>query len=664
MIKIGRVGLVVLVAIIAGLGTSVAQEFETNCVQPITTVESCSVTPEACWIETDAAFEPWLVTPTKLSKNPKTYRAFCSEANATPGTDGHWYSYAIYLPPGYDLPENEHVKYPVVYWFSGRLSELDGYDGRGTNVAQLVDKRIFQRKIRPVIYVFPYGGVDTSTGPWDWIDQWTDGDPDDVTPGCKPDAPEICFRADSAFDELMAHVEANYRVLTGPKARTIQGFSRGGGYALQRVFRRVDGDFLFGAVAGMSAAANWEGSRFEPNAEDLAVLYANDYPNADHRPIQIMLKHGDLLEDGSGLATANYSDYLEGVMLDSPWIDPGVDPIAHSIEEVVPACGEEEGYPPPCGPGDQPPVLGHQQGRMLELRGNEVIAFHQASFERLSDDQKADLDSHRLPCALDLPFETEEPNREGFNESYFVGDWDGDGCDSVAIRHDGRVLIDNGWDDRAEDEIEWGPDGVQYFGIDWLDEGEDDFGYARYDTQGCSSSWEIRLYTKDRHSDGHDEKDEPFFCFDAAPRNTSFLIGDFDGDWRDDIGFFDDNEFHWTPFLKSGYTGLVTGTTSFGGGDAEDQYTTGRWVPVQETYGLATRRDDQLLLNTGLDGEADIFFQIGGGDSEDQYLFGDWDGDGVTNVGLRRCNLLLLDVDYDPALEFQYYFGWGTDDCE
>ena len=625
-----------------------AQEIETNCSPPITHVNSCDVAPSDCWIETDLENHPWLVDATPGTQDPTTYRAFCSAANASNGNAGHWFSYGIYLPPGYELPENQDVYYPVVYWMMGSLSEIEDYSGRGTNVAKLVHKRVVQRSIRPTIYVFPYGGVDSSESGLDWIDQWTDGDPDGK-PGCDPARPDVCFKADSAFDELAGHIESNYRVIPDSQARGIQGFSRGGGFAVQRAFRPIDGNYVFGSLAGISAARYWERARFDPDAEALAIDFAGTFPIDSQRPLQLMLKHGDLGADISAEPTAAFSFFLDSLS----------QPYSHDYEPVVPACGEEREHAPPCGPNDQPPIQGHDQPRMNEIRGDDIIAFHQKAFAKLPTDTLDLLDSHQLPCAAQMPFVTDEPPRFAPNDQYFVGDFNGDGCDSIAVHHDGFIVYDNDFDDVPEGQAYIGHPSATYFSVDWFDDGQDHLGYARWDTGSCSDRWEIRLYTDDRDGDGHDSgKDEPFFCFDAAPRETEFLVGDFDGDLKDDIAFREDNELFWTPFLASGHDGRLSGSTKFRT-KTEDQYGVGRFFYGQQTSSLAIRRDNQYLLNGDLDGEHDFDFRFGG-QSEDQYLFGDWNGDGLTNVAIRRCNQFFLDVNFDSLHEHQYYFGWGT----
>jgi len=645
----------VLAIAIAGPATA---EIVSNCSFPVDSVESCGVAPSGCWIESLDINLPWHVPPPPEASNTKKYRAFCSPANASNGQDGNWYSYAIYLPPGYSLPENANIEYPVVYWLHGTLDEPLEWFGRGTNIATAVNKRTLQRKMRPTIYVFPYGGVYTDTGPFDWVDQWTDGFEPDDHPGCDPDKPGRCLRADTAFEELIAHVESNYRAISDPSGRGIQGFSRGGGYAVQRGFRPKGGVYGFSSVVGLSPGMYWEAAHFEEDAEFLARDYADQYPDDKDRPMEVMLKHGDLDLDQSAIPTLEFSEFLLNGLQGND------DPISHSIEHVVPRCGEERLYAPPCSPSEQPPILGHDQPRMKNLRGDEVMAFHQAAFSsKLSPSEIANLDSHRLPCADLLSFSTDAAPILGVNDGYLAGDWNGDGCSTIGVVHNGDVYIDDDFDQFIDNTAEVGRPGVRFFSIDWFDGGDDKIGTAKFETAACPKGWEIRFWTADRDGDGHDAKDEPYFCFEDAPEDTDFLVGDFDGDWRDDVAYRDENDFYWTPYLASGHDGTIAGTTRYGKKTGEDQYAAGRWFHSQPSTALGIRRDAELLLNKNLDGGHDLEFEFGG-PNEDQYLFGDWDGDGRTNVASRRCNLLFLDVDFDTAHEYQFSLGWGTPgDC-
>jgi len=655
---------VVLAALLAVAGLAPAAEIVSNCSEAITQVGSCSMAPADCWIETHEQNLPWLVSPPETASNSKTYRAFCSTSNASNGNDGNWYSYAIYLPPGYDMPDNSDIEYPVVYWLHGTLDDPLGWFGRGTNVATAVNKRILQRKMTPTIYVFPYGGVYKAQGEFNWIDQWTDGYLPDDHPGCDPDDPDLCFRADTAFDELMRHVETHYRVIPESAARGIQGFSRGGGYAVQRGFRPFEGEYQFDSIVGLSPGMYWESSHFEIDAKYLAADYASVFPVDEDRSLNLMLKYGDLDLDQSAIPALEFSEFLLGDLTARRRSGLGGEPISHSVEHVLPECGEERAYPPPCSPSEQPPVLAHDQPRMKNLRGDEVMRFHQAAFQGLSTEQLDLINSHRLPCAEKLGFITDPAVINGVNEAYFVGDWDGDGCESVSVVHNGTVYTENDFDSSWDGSAVVGRTDVEYMGIDWFDTGEDKLATADYDTGDCPKSWEIRFWVEDRDGDGHDEKDEPFFCFEDAPEDTDFVVGDFDGDWRDDIAYRKKNDFFWTPFLASGHDGTITGSTRFGKKTGEDQYAAGKWIAGQESAALAIRRGNSLLLNGDLDGAHDFDF-VFGGKKEDQYLFGDWDGDGLKNVAARRCNQFLLDVSFDGKHDYQFYYGWGTPgDCE
>ena len=64
--------------------------------------------------------------------------------------------YCIYLPPGYDDPENQDRRYPVVYWLHGGRP---GGEPKGISLTPFIHEAMKKGKVPPMIYVFPNGGV-------------------------------------------------------------------------------------------------------------------------------------------------------------------------------------------------------------------------------------------------------------------------------------------------------------------------------------------------------------------------------------------------------------------------------------------------------------------------------------------------------------------------
>ena len=119
--------------------------------------------------------------------------------------------YNIYLPDDYYTNADQTKLYPVVYFLHG---------GRGNENALLPDlsyihDAIKKKMIPPVVYVMAQGG----SGGWFYHDH------------CKS-APRVMMET-NITKELLAAVEAKYRVRRDQGGRAIQGFSMGGFGALK-----------------------------------------------------------------------------------------------------------------------------------------------------------------------------------------------------------------------------------------------------------------------------------------------------------------------------------------------------------------------------------------------------------------------------------------------
>ena len=124
--------------------------------------------------------------------------------------------YSIYLPPGYDEAERN---YPVVYWLHGRsASESD------TRPARVLHEAIQSGRVQPMVLVLANGGVASG-----YIDN-----------------PDTGVMGESVIiEELIPHIESNYRVSADRGGRGVAGFSMGGSGAIRlslrhpRMFRSV-----------------------------------------------------------------------------------------------------------------------------------------------------------------------------------------------------------------------------------------------------------------------------------------------------------------------------------------------------------------------------------------------------------------------------------------
>jgi len=235
-------------------------------------------------------------------------------------------------------------------------------------------------------------------------------------------------------------------------------------------------------------------------------------------------------------------------------------------------------------------------------------------------------------------------------DEYLVGDWDGDGCDDIAVRRGNLILMSTDRDDGLHDlEQRYGIGNGEneYLVGDWNDDGCDDLAVRR-DNQ---IFW-------DANFDGlHDGT----IVFGAGNIADQYVAADLNGDGLEDVSVRVHND--WERDLGLVWDGIGDGVTRFGNGNNEDEYLVGHWDPLdgttRQTY--AVRRGNDVLMNFDFDGSHDFVQRFGTGASEDEYLVGDWDGDGLDNLGVRRGNLLYLDTDFTGGHEILQRFGTGTD---
>lgn len=134
--------------------------------------------------------------------------------------------YGVFLPKGYDAPENKDVQYPLVIWLHGMFEDHLRFHDRGG--AAVLDQVVGDGKLPPCVFVTPNGGrtslyVNRKDARWE----------------------------DLITKDLIAHLEKTYRISKARDQRAITGVSMGGMAALRIAFSQPE---LFGAVAAHSAA--------------------------------------------------------------------------------------------------------------------------------------------------------------------------------------------------------------------------------------------------------------------------------------------------------------------------------------------------------------------------------------------------------------------------
>ena len=135
--------------------------------------------------------------------------------------------YAVYLPPDYFSSERS---YPVLYLLHGGGDDQTGWIQFG-EVHHIADKAIREGKATPMVIIMP----DASTGQRGYFN--------DITNTWRYE--------DFFFEELMPHVEEEFRIKSEKRYRAVAGLSMGGGGSFMYALHRPD---LFSSAAPLSAS--------------------------------------------------------------------------------------------------------------------------------------------------------------------------------------------------------------------------------------------------------------------------------------------------------------------------------------------------------------------------------------------------------------------------
>lgn len=201
------------------------------------------------------------------------------------------------------------------------------------------------------------------------------------------------------------------------------------------------------------------------------------------------------------------------------------------------------------------------------------------------------------------------------NDEIFVGDWDGDGKDTLAIRRGNEFFISNELSgDLPVETFRYGRAGDDVLVGDWNGDGKDTFGVRRGTV----------FFLNDELRGGNADT-----TFNYGRNGDLVHVGDWDGDGTDTIT-------------------VQRGTTFFAnnklvGGNAEAEFKYGRAGDEvfagdfngSGTDTLAVRRGNTFFVKNDIEGgNADI--TINYGRASDRIHIGDWDGDGIDTPVVNR----------------------------
>jgi enterochelin esterase-like enzyme len=161
--------------------------------------------------------------------------------------------YQIYLPPGYDDPNNSSVRYPVVYLLPGSSGSANVWM-RGGDAPNQMDTLLAQGKVQPMILVSPQerpgpytvkgtGYVDGPLGNW----------------------------ATYTTQDLVNEIDSNYRTVQSKDGRAIAGNSEGAYGAMNLGLKNLSEYGVIGSFSGY----------FTIDERDLSRIFGGDQSLAE-----------------------------------------------------------------------------------------------------------------------------------------------------------------------------------------------------------------------------------------------------------------------------------------------------------------------------------------------------------------------------------------------
>ncbi|KAE8764552.1 N-acetylmuramoyl-L-alanine amidase [Georgenia thermotolerans] len=196
-----------------------------------------------------------------------------------------------------------------------------------------------------------------------------------------------------------------------------------------------------------------------------------------------------------------------------------------------------------------------------------------------------------------------------------VGDWNGDGRDTLAAREGNRFIVTDENKDRAATRtIYYGNPGDEIYIGDWDGNGTDTFAVRR------GNQFHIR------NSMTSGQADRVIYYGNPG---DEILVGDWDGNGTDTFAVRRGNQFHIRNTLTSGYA-----DRAFYYGNPGDVILVGDW-DGKGTDTFAVRRGIRYHIRNSLtSGIADVVVDYG--NAGDRTIVGDWDGNRTTTLGVVR----------------------------
>jgi len=202
-------------------------------------------------------------------------------------------------------------------------------------------------------------------------------------------------------------------------------------------------------------------------------------------------------------------------------------------------------------------------------------------------------------------------------DAVYVGDWDGNGTDTLMLRRGNTFYLRNTNSGGAADLVfSYGRATDTVLVGDWNGDGTDTLAVRRGNV----------YYIKNSLAGGVADQTVIY-----GRATDAVLVGDWDGNGTDTLTVRRGNTYYIKNTLAGGNADSVLAY-----GKATDTVLVGHWSGGQTGDSLGVRRGNVYYLRYSLtSGVADQ--TVSYGKATDTVLVGDWDGDGVTTLGLRRA---------------------------
>ncbi|MPV36052.1 right-handed parallel beta-helix repeat-containing protein [Georgenia subflava] len=203
-------------------------------------------------------------------------------------------------------------------------------------------------------------------------------------------------------------------------------------------------------------------------------------------------------------------------------------------------------------------------------------------------------------------------------DTVLVGDWDGDGRDTLSTRRGNRYAIDNVLGGGRVTTLLYGKAADTVLVGDWDGDGQDTLAVRRGSV----------YHFKNSISGGNADQVVVY----GRPGDT-VLVGDWDGDGQDTLGVRRGKVYHFKNSISGGVADTVIAY-----GKAADQVLVGDWDGDADDT-LTVRRSRMYYMKDSIaGGPADQVLAYGR--PGDVTLLGDWDGDGKDSLGVRRAETI------------------------